>query len=408
MKYLHYGFLSIIKKPLFNLLIIIELAGIFIVGNLAIAASNSRMVYYEPFSEIIHSSGYIVEPGGAFFTEYDRNKTVKKTYDSLEKVKVITNYNCSKLSNLKKFYKISDPREFYSKTIYAFDNSIYSKFNLPLASGRWASCTKNSKGQVEAVVLVNSDTVELGDVVPFYNTEDEKAFDIVIVGIIENNDLVPDVIFPMNEDFGIDRHYNTQMSSGDSMYFVASGADESLTDEGEMGHSCSYMIYTEAPDEKVEKENLEKLKTLDCMTLKLSTLRENSDKYLFEQFIKIMPVLLGVFLIVLVELICSVTMNTRNQMRNYGIYYLCGCRWKDIVKISAANSAIILSFGAIIGAVGVVLFEFTPYASLFEQNLDFNNIYLTLLIVLIMLIMSLIIPAFMLKRTQPVEIIKEN
>ena len=110
----------------------------------------------------------------------------------------------------------------------------------------------------------------------------------------------------------------------------------------------------------------------------------------------------------MVELICSVTMNTRNQLKNYGIYFLCGCRWKDVLKISLANAGIIIGLGALLGMTGTVIFEFTPYAKLFEQNLDFNNVYLTFILILLMLMLSIVIPIFIIGKTQPVEIIKER
>ena len=101
-------------------------------------------------------------------------------------------------------------------------------------------------------------------------------------------------------------------------------------------------------------------------------------------------------------------MNTKSQMRNYGIYFLCGCRWKGCLKISLAYSAILLTGGMIIGAAAFLIFQNTEYASLFEQNLAMNNIYITLAIFVAMLIISLVIPFFMVRGTSPVETIKEN
>ena len=79
MKYFRYGFFSVIKKPLFNILIVLELAGIFIVGNLTIAASNSRSVYYAPYAELMNSEGYVFTPRKNRNSEYDKELKLHMT-----------------------------------------------------------------------------------------------------------------------------------------------------------------------------------------------------------------------------------------------------------------------------------------------------------------------------------------
>lgn len=418
MKYFRYGFFSVIKKPLFNILIVLELAGIFIVGNLTIAASNSRSVYYDPYAEIMNSEGYVFTPRKNRNSEYDKDLRVKAAYDNLDGITTVCNYYHTLYTDYEKFNNPMFPQDYYSKNVVAFDNRIYEKFNLPLEKGRWASCQKNNSGQIEAVAIRNSDKIDIGDVIPFYqavvnddepnNIRYEKVFDIVIVGIIANNTYCPGINLAINQEQNVLGCYELQMTSSDSSYFVACGADKHLIDDHLLGISTAYMIYDENYSESKDSANREKLSMLGGSLMEMSTFRQNSDQYLYEQFIKLMPVLLGVFLIVLVELICSVTMNTRNQLKNYGIYFLCGCRWKDVLKISLANAGIIIGLGALLGMTGTVIFEFTPYAKLFEQNLDCNNVYLTFILILLMLMLSIVIPIFIIGKTQPVEIIKER
>ena len=140
----------------------------------------------------------------------------------------------------------------------------------------------------------------------------------------------------------------------------------------------------------------------------MSDFKRNSDNFLYEQYIKMLPVLLCVFLIVLVELICSVAMNTKEQLRNYGIYFLCGCRWRDVLRISLSYSLIILAGGLILGGAAMAVFQTTEYAKMFEQNLALNNVWMTLALIGFMLLVSLIIPFVQVSRTSPVSTIKEN
>ena len=154
--------------------------------------------------------------------------------------------------------------------------------------------------------------------------------------------------------------------------------------------------------------NLETLTAQRGTVYKMSEFKSNSDLYLYEQYIKLLPILIGVFVIVLAELICSVALHTKKQMRNYGIYFLCGCRWRDCLKISIAYSALLLAASAVIGTAAFLIFQTTSYARMFEQNLGVNNITITLGLVAAMLAVSLVIPFFMVRRTSPTELIKEN
>ena len=108
------------------------------------------------------------------------------------------------------------------------------------------------------------------------------------------------------------------------------------------------------------------------------------------------------------HIICIIEMiNTKEQIRNYGVYFLCGARFKGCLKESLAYSMLILSGAVIIGLSAFALFQSTEYAELFERNFAANNIIITFAIIAAMLVLSLVIPFFMVRRTSPVKTIKE-
>ena len=119
-----------------------------------------------------------------------------------------------------------------------------------------------------------------------------------------------------------------------------------------------------------------------------------------------MPILLGVFVIVIAEMICSAALHTREQIRNYGVYFLCGAEFKGCLKESLAYSMFILSGAVIIGLSAFAIFHNSEYAELFEHNFAANNIIITFTIIAAMLVLSLVIPFLMIKKSSPVEIIK--
>lgn len=424
MKYLKYGFFSIVKKPLFNVLIMLELAAILVVGNLTIATANSRSVFYDPYADIMSKEGYVYQPRPTN-GNYDKELRLKTMYDSLAgDVSVRYGWCFQAFTDDEHFIDPLFDNDMTSRNIYAFDDSIYSKFNLPLEEGRWASCKKNAQGQIEAVVIRNKDSkIALGDVYKFYSasaseTESgewhisyDEFCDVVVVGIIGNGQYTPSL--GSGAEQGKEQIQNLAYiispAGNDADFYVASGTDERLRDDRTIGMSSAFITYNTTPTDEIRKGNELKLQSAGrCTVIDMSSLKANSDAYLYEQYIKMLPILLCVFLIVLTELICSVAMNTRRQMRNYGIYFLCGCRWRDVLRISLSYSLIILAGGLMLGGAAMAVFQTMEYAKMFEQNLALNNVWMTLALIGFMLAMSLVIPFVQVSRTSPVSTIKES
>lgn len=422
MKYLKYGFYSIVSKPFFNILIMIELAAILVVGNLTIAAANSRAVLYEPYADYIKKEGYVFTPSIA---SRDKGIDVNSIYQSLEGDVSVHYTYVHDIKDDENNILQTDP--IYCTTtdrnIYCFEKDVFSKFNLPLQGGRWASCERDENGRIETVAVIGDETyIKVGDIIKGKiltgNDEDGNSIykdigEVIIVGIIEKNNYYPDNYFRYSgvEPNNITKIYDIQKTFvHDSVRFlVCADVDETLSKPISIDSCTAFITYESEPDKATIAANEEKLAPINGkITIKMSELREATNEYLQEQYVKLLPILLCVFIIVIAELVCSVAMNTKTQMKNYGIYFLCGCRWKDCLKISVAYSAIILFGGAVIGSAAFVIFQLSDYSTLFEQNMAVNNIYITAAIIAVMLVVSLIVPFFMVRRTSPVETIHSN
>ncbi len=401
MTYWKYAFFSIIKKPLFNILIMLEIAAILVVGNMAISVYNYRTIIYKPYAEVLNHEGYIYLPKatpliGTVTDAYDNDALLDKFYKSLHgDLTVSETYS----------YILHDESLEYAKdyhSVYALDPHIMSEMCLPLESGRWASNQKDADGYVEAVATSGSG-YKIGDVLPT-----QYDFDIKVVGIIGANSYMPAIDIPSGDN---DIRYMYYVTTESTDYvFVSCDAADALHDPGSRSRAITYIYYNTEPSAEDRAYNETQLMKYGVNSTYFTTaeIKANTMDYLNEQGQKMLPILICVFAVVIAELICSVAMHTKEQLRNYGIYFLCGCRWKGSLKISAAYSAIILLGGSIIGTVAYLLFQFSEYAELFGQSIELNNLFTTLTIIAVMLILSLVIPFFQVHRTTPVETIKEN
>lgn len=425
MKYFKFGFYSLAEKPWFNLLIMAELAAILFVGNLMIAVANSRMVYYEPYAELMQHEGFVYTPKAVMKEEYRRRLT--EGYAALQgDVKVTMSGARTMMSDSELLTVEKDSKGTSYRVLYTFDDSVYKKFNLPLSKGRWGASQRNSRGQIEAVALLESETnLKVGDVIPFRigmpnesgNDITEKDMgELLIVGTIKHGKN-----FPVMSMTGITNGSNGKKMTKDvrnmysagafgneaASFIVSSAVDPELQKVLNPELSTAFITYNTEPTESERQANKELLAGLGGTVLSMKDFKRSSDSYLYEQYIKLLPVIAGVFLIVLTELICSAAMHTKRQMRNFGIYYLCGCRWKDCLKITLTYSLFILLGAAVLGAAALLIFSHTSYAQAFEQNINVNNLIISAAIVLFMLAVSFILPAVMVGRTSPVATIKE-
>ena len=254
MKYLKFGFYALIKKPLFNALIILELAAILIVGNLTIAVYNSRSAFYEPYKDILTRDGFVFIGRGQ--GNYDADLKIKRTLDSLEgDVTVINSYGLQLVTDDVTFIR----------HIEAIDNGIFTKLNLPLEEGRWASSEKNTNGEIEAVIYKagdNDDTrLTLGNVID--GTINEKPCKIKIVGIIGNGQYAPvltNSIRGKSEVNSVTNFYDILSDKDEGCrFFVSASADEVLSDPHNIAMTVSFMYYNSEPSADVRQRNKEKI-----------------------------------------------------------------------------------------------------------------------------------------------------
>ena len=254
MKYIRYGFFALRRNPLFNILIILEIAAILIVGNLTVAAANSRTVLIDPYNDIMSSDGYLFSPGHnkKISLYFDPELILDTLYKELKgDISVTVSYHADGYSvNGSLFDAFKDNR--HTKiNLYAFDEKIYSKFRLPLKDGRWGSSKRNEKDQIEAVAVVNQkEELKPGDIIPLHiavvENDSVKEYDkgeMLITGIIDCENYYPEIAYHKSEKQDVRDMYYIQEKSSDIKFLVSAAADPVFVDKKQIGGSAAFIIY---------------------------------------------------------------------------------------------------------------------------------------------------------------------
>lgn len=411
MKYLRYGCLSISKNIVFTLIMVLEVMALLVTTNVTIGSANSKMVLVKPFSDIIDKEGYYC----AFEPMWETSEEATEFYGLFNKLKSAT--------------IISSDQSDANKIV---DDSIFFKYSMPLQSGSWPKTAADEQGR--PYVVVSPDYMKnVGDTITA-----PAVGECVISGVLTEVTYIPNFSFYDNEEesnitsFYRSADYKTaieaikagsadELQYSDSAIIMAKSAYKALNDNQDVVYLSCFILY----DDDISKADIEYNKGImkqitefqkenpDSYPLEpaftpLSQIKADTDTYITNSYINMIPIILVVAAIVLIGLIGSVAINTVTQIKNYGIYFLCGSKWSDCFKISLANISIILLFSGVLSGILLYCSKAINLNYLVGQVYEWNNLYISLGIIVIMMLLALIIPFGIIRFTSPVEVIKSK
>lgn len=402
MKYLRYGCLSMTKNMLFTVIMVLEIVALLVSTNLMIANINNREVLKKPYEDILTENSYICN----CMPNNDNEDEYYKFYSLFKKFK------SAKLTFLDRTY---------------IDDDIFFKMALPLKSGSWPEKARDDHGRPYAVVTPDY-CKNPGDVIDV-----SGVGEVVVSGVLTDITYLPNV--PAEIDCVTDLYQPVDFT--ESLSDIKNGTVGMLTHQyqtalmasscdrtGNYGDVCILTYDNDISDEDItyNKKVMQEIKDFkfslddedeEYLTHRyefksLSEAKQNTDNYVAEIYNQLIPIILVVFAIVLIGLIGSVAINTAAQIKNYGVYFLCGSKWSDCLKISFANILIILLFSCGISAALLYVGQNMNLDYLIGQAYGWNNLFVSIGMVVGMIVLSLVIPFFIIRFTSPVEVVKNE
>ena len=423
MRYFKLAYDIFINKFLFNLLIILEIAAMLILTNTVIATYNSKKMLYEPYKEMLSHNGVVFMDAGFEEGFYDDKKEIQEIYEKYNYLyypAIIEMFKKNLKGNVEITYTVNNgleggplsTMEGYnadSVNIFYIDHNIFKKLRMPLATGKWASSEKNENGEIEMVISGGTNAV-LDKV---YDTPLGK---IKVVGILTDNTYVPPSEFPenINDKLSIFNYYkpfdcrvstrapfalidqnllnNTIGFRFNSAWFIS--YEDGLSDE-DIAYNTNYLKQFGQVRDVYGEENF-------------STLSEQSEKYLNDIYTRMLPIVIAAAVVILAGLIGSVAISTIKQIKNFGIFFLCGCRWKDCTRIIIAYLTILFSVAAVLTVLCIAVMKIINMDYLIGSVYEMNNLAISIAEIAVMYLLAIILPHNIIKTTSPVETIKEN
>ncbi len=402
MKYFRIGAMAVIERLGINLILIAQFAALFISANVITASYNNRYMLYEPLNFLWGKQGY-------FCSDND----IRRDLNPERITKVVS----SLAGNPSVVQMYSAPIWFdddaYTINAVVCDDIMMENLNLPLAQGKWTT-KENDKDTLYAVVPPNKYGVGVGDIIDM-SMGDKK---VKIIGMLSDPTYLPSFngyLVKMEAQYLYSKTSleNSELDGfeSNSVTILMRKSEYNKVDEetkaNYLASNMSFFVYyPETPSEEDYNANMTILRNEGYDILNLEDVHSRSLSYLKTGLEKYIPLVILILVVSIISLISGTALNTLQQMKNYGVFYLCGIKWKDCLKISATNIFIILIFSVLASTI-LLLLAF--YLGLFVKwGLVFrlNNLLVTSALFVLAFIVSSIIPYNIIIKNSPVEILR--
>lgn len=318
---LRLGIKEFFRRIYTNIFTALQLSVVFILLISIISSVQSRTELYTPVKDYLDGNGIYTMTISAD-TDIITEKDLKEKYSDVDSV--LASYITDAV------YQNGEGK------IISYNDEIINMYTPKLDEGSWFESSKLSDDMLYGVASYSSglkvnDTVEIENT--RYDESDktfthpiEEKFAVKIIGVLSEHAQV----------FGAD----TYISEEDDFRNLYADYDESkplllLSQKQLTAKKIGYTINTNKQiikyknglsDEQIQKLN----KELGSSTpVPLKDFRSVSELYVYEQIIKLLPILICIVLLVIVSTVSISALNVKSGLRTYSIYYVCGC---DIIR----------------------------------------------------------------------------
>lgn len=297
------------------------------------------------------------------------------------------------------------------------NNSDYVKSIPRLTEGRWCEDAEHEDGIINIVLSDNVPfKVPVGDIVNL------EGYNFRVTGYYGIKEMVFGLTNTLNTDgsesyismYGTVNEfleYNDPMSE---YYAIASYEDVNREMKDRM-YSGLFMIidyYDDLSEQDIEK-NMDILctkfnYTADADMFDMRNIYTYSMELLRIKFVPVAVIFGLTFILTLTCIFNAASLNVMREQHNYGIYFICGNNWKNTVILSFMHW-VCLSVTALIAA-GVIS-AFVRVSNLYNGlafSFGWMNILSLTVITVLILIFAVLLPFVMLRKMQPVNILRNN
>lgn len=381
MNTLNLAAMSLHKKIVITVLIVMELAVLFLAENYMICSVEDRTMLLKPYSNILSDNSLYVYDTHYISNISDNSISFAESQNNLLKG-VEGNY---KVYNF--LYYIN--KDYSDYIVYSVDDEIYKSLALPLTSGNYGSKTNSAVASPKAGRGALSVETPVG------------TLNLDVCGTLTSSTYVPE---------NLNLHSNMTVND---FYGVNDGGNVIITGRSCLGEieksfNCCLGFIVKFYSPEAAQKAMNYLNT-KAAVVSGSSVKDNTNKAISADLQSFIPIITCVLLIVLIGIISISAMIFDENKYRSGVLWLCGYSRKKIISIQAATIAILLIVSLAVFALlafvvnRLISNEIINPDSFSKMSFGFGNLAATLITCAVLIIAAVAMPAVKTFKKSPVE-----
>lgn len=361
------------KKNAFTfILVIAQLAVLFLAENYMVSALVERKMQFAPFEPLLNDNTAFV-----YDIEYEKNAAMLGMDSKASRETLLSGINDE--------YKIYDVMSFTNGeyTVYSVSDEIYASLALPLAFGNYESG-------------VGSFGMSAGEkVISFSDGSDLR---LKISGALTASTYIPAMTSFSSQDMTADEFY---YSSVNERNIILTNRSSIGGYERHFRLSSGFLIEFKSG----AAQNLEALKGV-ALTVPATEIAESTYKALQNDLLKFIPLVGTVLIIVIIGIICVSVITFKENERRNAVLWICGYSRAGLIGVHTAGTALVTALSVIISLAAFGIMKLSGNEMLVGINLTIENLVATFITCALLSAISAVVPALKCRKASPAEYIR--
>lgn len=361
------------KKNAFTfILVIAQLAVLFLAENYMVSALVERKMQFAPFEPLLNDNTAFV-----YDIEYEKNAAMLGMDSKASRETLLSGINDE--------YKIYDVMSFTNGeyTVYSVSDEIYASLALPLAFGNYESG-------------VGSFGMSAGEkVISFSDGSDLR---LKISGALTASTYIPAMTSFSSQDMTADEFY---YSSVNERNIILTNRSSIGGYERHFRLSSGFLIEFKSG----AAQNLEALKGV-ALTVPATEIAESTYKALQNDLLKFIPLVGTVLIIVIIGIICVSVITFKENERRNAVLWICGYSRAGLIGVHTAGTALVTALSVIISLAAFGIMKLSGNEMLVGINLTIENLVATFMTCALLSAISAVVPALKCRKASPAEYIR--
>ena len=307
---------------------------------------------------------------------------------------------------------------YYPSAIY--DETLLRTFRPNLSEGNWF---EENADVLQVVISQNAQGWKTGDVISLEYTDanqKERTLQAKVIGILQEGASVFGRELGQSDDFHQDYRdlYTTYRFEQEQNTLLLFSREQIESWEVPVDYNSTYLIsYREGTSNSLVSENKrqilangEKLSVSqgDISFVSLEDFIASTKKELGRNVMMVLPVMLCILLVTLISLITVCTLNMRESYRQNAVFYLLGLDWKKSGIFAVIQSGFTLLLALVFSLLFLNFVYLLNLEDFFHVAIHMETILVVALCALFLFLISLVIPAVMVRKKQPVDVLRQE